>query len=117
MVKVVKGNRIEMTRGDTLLLRVKVTVGGVPYTPMPGDSVRFALKRDDMDYYKKQFKDASPLVLRDIPTDTMLLRLEPEDTKGLDFGDYVYDVQLTFASGFVRTFIADARLTLCREVD
>lgn len=113
----IKNNVIRMTRGDTLLLRVRVTVGGVPYVPMEGDSVRFALKRDDMDYYKKQFKDAAPLVVRDIPTDTMLLRLEPEDTKGLDFGDYVYDVQLTFASGFVRTVIADTKITLCREVD
>ena len=113
----IKNNTIRMTRGDTLLLRVNVTIGGTPYALLPGDTVRFALKSDSMDYYKKQFKETAPLVLKDIPTDTMLLRLDPEDTKGLDFGDYVYDIQITFADGFVRTFIADTKFTLCREVD
>lgn len=113
----IKNNTIRMTRGDTLLLRVNVTIGGTPYVLLPGDTVRFALKSDSMDYYKKQFKETTPLVLKDIPTDTMLLRLDPEDTKGLDFGDYVYDIQITFADSFVRTFIADTKFTLCREVD
>ena len=37
MVKVVKDNGIEMTRGDTLLLRVKLEVDGAPYQPVDAD--------------------------------------------------------------------------------
>lgn len=117
MVKVVRDNGIEMTRGDTLLLRVKLEVDGAPYTPMEGDRIRFAMKGADMDFGRTRYLDDAPLVRREIPTDTMLLRLEPEDTAALPFGEYVYDVQLTRLDGFVRTFIARARLMLREEVD
>ena len=43
--------------------------------------------------------DEKPLVVKDIPSDTMLLVLEPEDTKTLPFGKYVYDIQITYADG------------------
>jgi len=117
VVKVVRDNGIEMTRGDSLRLKVSMTVGGAPYIPETGDVIRFALKREKMDGMRTRFVDDEPLVLKNIPTDTMMLELDPEDTKPYEFGDYVYDIQITRADGFVSTFIADARLTLCREVD
>lgn len=117
MIRVTKNNTIEMTRGDTLLVHVALTVDGEPYEPAEGDSIRFAVKSNDMDIKKTAFRDSTPLIVRDIPTDTLLLRLDPEDTKALAFGDYVYDIQLTRSNGFVNTFIADSRLTLLREVD
>ena len=117
MVKVAKDNRIEMTRGDSLRLKVVLTVGGAPYIPETGDVIRFALKQEKMDRMRTRFLDDTPLIIKNIPTETMLLELEPEDTKAYDFGDYVYDVQITRASGFVCTFIADARFILRREVD
>jgi hypothetical protein len=46
----------------------------------------------------------------------MILHLEPDDTKGLGFGEYVYDVELTFANGDVDTFINNARFSLVPEV-
>ena len=117
MVKVVKDNGIEMTRGDTLLLRVKLEVDGAPYQPVDGDKIRFAMKTTDMDFGRTRYRDNAPLIRKDIDPETMLLRLDPEDTKGLPFGEYVYDVQLTRLDGFVRTFIARARLMLREEVD
>lgn len=115
MIKV-RCNEIIMTRGDTLVLRVVPTRDGEPYVPLPGDSIRFALKHDKMDIKRTAFLDTEPLVMVDIPTDTMLLRLEPEHTKGLEFGNYVYDCELTTAEGFVSTFIADSPFILRREV-
>lgn len=47
----------------------------------------------------------------------MLLVLEPEDTKTLPFGKYVYDIQITYADGKVDTFITKGRLRLTEEVD
>ena len=46
-----------------------------------------------------------------------MLHLEPNDTKTLDVGEYVYDIQLTTSDGDVDTFIAMAKLILTEEVD
>ena len=46
----------------------------------------------------------------------MILTLNPEDTKHLPFGKYVYDIELTKATGEVDTFITKAILKLTEEV-
>lgn len=116
MVKIID-NAITMTRGDTLRATVTITRDGEAYTPVTGDTVRFALKRDVLNGAKTEYKDAEPLVLKDIPIDTLLLQLDPEDTKHLGFGSYVYDIQITFADGSVDTFIAAQKLVLSPEVE
>ena len=113
----IEGTTITMTRGDTLAVQVGITRGGEPYTPQEGDSVRFALKSSKMNAKRTEYADAEPLLVVDIPTDTLLLQLAPEDTKPLGFGSYVYDIQLTYADGAVDTFITEATLTLTPEVD
>lgn len=106
----VKKNTIFLTRGDTFKAHLTINnPDGTEYTPQEGDTVRFALKAD--------IEDKECLILRDIPIDTMLLILNPEDTKGLEFGSYVYDIQLTKANGDVDTFITASKLKLTAEVD
>jgi len=115
----IKGTTIRMTRGDTLqtivVPRDKVT--HEIYTPQEGDSFRFALKHNKMNSDRSEYTDSEPLVLKDIPSDSMLLTLLPEDTKELGFGQYVYDIQLTDADGRVDTFISMASLILTGEVE
>lgn len=116
----VKGTTIYLTRGDSLILQV-VILRGEPgkeeiYTPEEGDKVRFALKRGIMNPEKTKYLDAKPLITKNIPISTLILRLEPEDTKWLDFGTYAYDIEITFANGIVDTFINDAKLVLTPEV-
>ena len=106
-IKIV-GKAIYLTRGDTLKLTVSIYCNGEPYTPLEGDRVRFALK--------KAIDDTNPLIIRDIPTDTLLLRLLPEDTKPLDFGKYKYDIELTKANGDVDTFIGPDNFFITEEV-
>ena len=116
MIKI-KGNTIEMTRGDTLIVTVGITdENGQDYTPDAGDSIRFALKRAEMTLGRKGYKDTDPLIIKTIPTDSLVLQLNPADTKGLDFGEYVYDIELTHANGIVDTFIANAKFVLSPEV-
>ena len=79
-----------------------------PYTPVEGDSVRFAMK--------SSYEDTEPVLVKNIPIGTLKLVIEPDDTKKLPFGQYVYDVQITKASGEVDTFITKARLKLTEEV-
>lgn len=111
----IDGDHITMTRGDTFIAEVEILRDDEPYTPEQGDSVRFALKQN-LNARGTDYKESVPLILKPIPIDTMILRLDPEDTKPLGFGRYVYDIEITFANGIVDTFIADARLDLTPEV-
>ena len=61
----VNGTTITMTRGDTARISVFINdESGESYNPGVGDKIRFAMK--------KNYKDASPLVLIDIPVDVLL---------------------------------------------
>ena len=123
-VKKLDNNKVAiyLTRGDTADLVVEPIVKDHEtgdtyiYQPVDGDTVRFALKRDRLKADKSDFVDEEPLVTKNVPIDTMTLLLEPEDTKNLAFGNYVYDMELTFSDGAVDTFIEDSPFYLTREV-
>ena len=108
MVKI-SGTTITMTRGDTLSTQVTIkNADGTDYDLQEGDVVRFALKKD--------YTDDEPLILKVLYNDDLVLLLEPNDTKQLEYGNYVYDIELTTEQGAVDTFISKARLTLTEEV-
>ena len=99
----VSGTTITLTRGDTFKAVLSITQqDGSPYVPTSGDKVRFAMKA--------KYEDQVPLLVKEIPIDTMRLTLNPEDTKNFDFGKYVYDIQLTKEDGTVDTFITKATI-------
>ena len=105
----VSGTTITLTRGDTFMALITITDSeNNPYMPVEGDTIRFAMKAT--------YADEEPLLVKDIPIDTMKLVLEPEDTKHLAFGKYVYDIQLTIATGEVDTFITKAKINITEEV-
>lgn len=102
-------NKITLTRGDTFIARVHLTTqDGEKYEPEEGDVIRFAMKAS--------IKDEDPLIVKEIPTETMELVIDAEDTKPLPFGKYIYDVELTRANGIVDTFITKSQLILTEEV-
>ena len=109
-------NKITLTRGDSLLAKVTMTRNGTEYVPQPGEKVRFALNHKTLKAYKSDYTDEYPLIEKDIPTDTMLLQLDPDDTKNLSFGTYEYDIEITFADGYVDTFITAEKFKLTKEV-
>jgi hypothetical protein len=45
-----------------------------------------------------------------------MIHFEPKDTAGLEFGDYVYDVELCTAEGDVYTVIAKTGFKIREEV-
>lgn len=116
MASNITGTSITLTRGDTLRVKVNIKIDNEDYTPQAGDSIRFALKRPLLNSKKTDFKDVQPLILKPIPIDTMILELEPSDTKILDFGSYVYDIEITFKDGTVDTFITEANFKITPEV-
>lgn len=95
-----KGTDIYLTRGDSLLLQLDLTRNGEEYIPEEGCVVRFAMKRKYSD------SDEKVILLKNIPIDTMILEITPEDTKGLSMNkSFVYDIELTDADGYVDTFL------------
>ena len=109
MIKI-SGKTIRMTKGDTLEVPVNImTKEGLVYIPAAGDVIRFAMK--------KTYEDDEPLILKTIPNDTLILRLESSETKDLEVSKtpYVYDIELTTVTGTVDTFISGS-LYLTEEV-
>ena len=106
----IDGKTIYLTKGDTFKATISIKdANGDEYVPEAEDVIRFAMKTN--------YSDNWVLIEKVIPHDTMLLQLNPEDTKDLDVRKYVYDVQITFANGDVDTFIDRAVLVLTEEVN
>ena len=106
----VKNTTIYLTRGDTFKAIITISnPDGTIYTPKEGDEIRFAMKQN--------IEDEECLIIRDISINDMMLVLYPADTKNLEYGTYVYDIQLTRANGDVDTFITASKLKLTYEVE
>lgn len=112
----VNGTTIQLTRGDTALIQLALYTDPehtTAYVPTEGDSIRFAMK--------KRMTDSEAILLtKNIPTDTLILEIEPSDTYSMTYSSvtpYKYDVQLTYANGRVDTFITEADIFILPEVD
>jgi len=106
----IKGTDIFLTRGDSLFLQIKLNKNGESYTPETGSTVRFAMKAKYSD------PDEKIVLVKEIPIDTMILEIKPEDTKSLPMKKtYVYDIELTDSLEHKYTFLFGT-LTLGEEV-
>ena len=106
-VKIINNN-ITLTRGDTLKTKIDILDSeGNAYVPVEEDHIRFAMKK---------YTDDTCCILKEIPYDTLVLHLEPQDTKSLQHSEYVYDIQITMTDGTVDTFLT-GRFTLMQEVE
>lgn len=107
MLYIDKEQNIKLTRGDTGIFTISLTDSdGNSYTPKEGDSLRFAMAKN---------YGSEALINKQIPIDTCTLEIEPNDTKELNFGKYVYDIEFTDADGHVSTIIL-ANFEVTREV-
>lgn len=107
----ISGNKITLTKGDTFSAKVSILKKKTKevYEPSDGDEVLFSLK--------ESFSESDPILIsKIIPNDTMILRLEADETKQLHVGSYVFDVQITMADGTVDTFIDKGIFTITEEV-
>lgn len=105
---------ISLVRGDTAYFDVPlVSVDDddqeTPYTPQEGEKLRFALSNKDGS------TKSEVLILKEIPIDTLVLKIEPEDTKPLAFGRYKYDIEFTDIAGNVTT-VLKATFNVAKEV-
>lgn len=109
MLSVQADGTIRLTRGDTARLNVSINndSNGTEYEIQDTDELRFTVK--------KSVSDESP-VLQKIITGSSLFHIRPEDTAGLSFGRYKYDVQLTTGGGDVYTVIGPSTFEIAQEV-
>ena len=108
MLNVSKYGEIGLTRGDTARLTVTITnEAQEAYSIQEGDTLTLSVKKAVTD---KEY------ALQKTITGSNTFYLEPQDTAGLDFGKYKYDVQLTTVYGDVYTVIAPTVFEILQEV-
>lgn len=109
MLYIQHGGKIRLTRGDTAMLKVAITneTTGNEYVVASDDTMAMTIKRD--------ISDTEPIIQKKlVGSDTF--HIEPKDTSSLEFGKYVYDVQLTTKSSEVYTVIEPATFEILEEV-
>lgn len=108
MYKVVNNN-IYVIRGDSIKLKIAyVNQACEPINPLrEGDTVTLTIK--------KSTRDRDILIQKDF-TDNVLI-INPDETELLDYGRYVYDVQLKRANGFIDTIIPPHQFNIDQEVN
>jgi hypothetical protein len=103
----IKANTIMLTRGDTAYIDVVIDREGEPYTLASGDKLTLSVK--------KYVTDEAPAFSK-TTTSGNTIHIEPQDTAGLGFGTYKYDVQLNTASGDVFTVVDVGNFEVMPEV-
>ena len=108
MFKINEDGTFEIVRGDSASFKIRLyqNSGGTPveYEPKEGDTFLFTVK--------KNTKTEDIIFQKSGPN----VDIAPEDTEGLPYGKYVYDVQFTYASGFRDTVIRPNTFIILEEV-
>ncbi len=111
MIKV-NSNHIYMTRGDTVSFNCQIQYSNsskTEYEMQTGDTLVFTVRT------KAKNTSGDDYLIQKSST-TNQIALLPEDTALLNYGDYVYDIQLTLIDGSINTIIPINKITLCEEV-
>ena len=111
----VRGNKdLWITRGDDAYLDLEIRQSTFPYDIykfVNGDVAVLSVRKsrdEDID-------DNNPILLQ-IPLKEGKFHIRPEDTEFMNFGNYSYDVQITFADGRINTVIGPNIFRILPEV-
>lgn len=103
----ISNKNIFLTRGDTAKIALSITSAGSAAYDSTKDRVVLTVKKSTTDKEKILQKTA----VNDVIT------ISHADTRNLEYGDYVYDIQLTTAAGDVYTVITPHRFRIEEEVN
>lgn len=98
-----------MVRGDTFYLPIRYIINGVPYVFTENDIVIFRL----WDAYSKVTLIQKRCT--DYIDGAIRIKLDPEDTEGLSFKKYKYEVEWTNPAGDIFTLIYDSTMDIHPE--
>lgn len=110
-------NRIDRTyhmamiRGDTFRFSVRPLIDGEPVLE-DGDTIYFTVKKNEK---------TEEVILQKVITvfteeQVAIVEIRPEDTRGLPYKVYRYDIQLTRANGDVHTIVTPSDFEIAGEV-
>lgn len=106
------GTDIFITRGDTAYFTVEIIdESGDKLNLETGDTIYFTVKRS--------IKHTGVLIqkiLTSFVDGVANIKIDPDDTKMLDYATYIYDVQWTKANGDVVTIIKPSAFVIGGEV-
>lgn len=101
----INGYEITLTRGDSAEFNIELlNADGNSYDIQESDTIEFTVKKNVYSTNTLIHKVGSHITI------------EPHDTTGMSYGDYVYDVQVTFGDGSVDTVIPPSRFRIMSEV-
>lgn len=99
---------IKFVQGDTAKFALEIKAGKDLYTPKPTDRITFKAEQKHSNHNPAR-------IHKDIDPTTMLLVFDPEDTCGLPYGEYEYDIKLK-TDDFTSTVISRETMYLVQEV-
>ena len=104
----ISGTKITINRGDTAFLTINVRDReGNVYELQDGDSLWFSVKQKATD---ENYAIAPKKLNKNV------LEIMREDTINLDFGSYIYDIQLVNNQGFTSTIIQPSEFNVAVTV-
>lgn len=105
---IINGTNISMTRGDTESMTVTLD-DGIGF--VEGDIIELTVRvnpsSNNVELYKK---------VTEFDEGKARIEIRSEDTEGLVFRSYVYDVQLTRSNGGIHTIIKPSMFEILPEV-
>ena len=108
MLKTFEDNTVHLTRGDSAGLEVPlVNEQGKTYVMAENDTLTLRMKRN--------LADAEPCLKKEIKGENTFF-FEPDDTKQLAFGLYVYNVRIITAEGKEYTVVEPSTFKICEVV-
>lgn len=102
----IENKKIQITRGDTGMFTLSLSQDGQEYD-YSSDAVVLTVK--------KNVYTTETVMQKHISYGENVV-IEPSDTAELDFGDYVYDVQVKTPGGIVDTVIPPSTFSVLPEV-
>ena len=99
---------ISITRGDTGRELCTLRMDREVYEMQEGDEIHFGVKA--------KYTDTDRLISKVYTENPFVLQIEPEDTKSLKFGTYVYDMEFVAANGYTHTFAEKKQFIVTEEV-
>ena len=105
----IKNRKIYLTRGDTAYIELKLRAkrDGEELEFQEGDKIYFSVKED---------VGAEDYLFQRVVNPGEVIVIEPSDTKQLDYGIYLYDIQVSTAMGEVFTVVEPTAFFLTEEI-
>lgn len=107
----VTGTEISMIRGNSESITLALEENGTSIPFESDDTVYFTIKKRLEDT-----ENALQKVITVFDEGSAVIEITPEDTKSLELGEYIYDIQLTRADGKITTIIPPSLFLIEGEV-